>query len=136
MGLPRRAAPLPPAAGPSRGGEALLEPLAETRHRPRSGLVRAGGLCLQRNQRDRGPAGHGALGASAPPPALEHPCQMPTLWCPRQGSLGGSPPRRPAVRAPGAEGGGSRLLPAWKFKNSILLSDENKVQTKLLSELH
>ena len=76
----------------------------------------------------------GAPGASAPPPAPERPCQTPTSCAPAPGSLGGSPPQRPAVRTLGAEGGGSRLLPAWKLKHSILLSEENKVQIKLFGE--
>ena len=50
-------------------------------------------------------------GRASPSATLEHPCQTPTSWSPRPGW----PERqtlseRPAVRVPGAEGGGSHLL--------------------------
>lgn len=75
------------------------------------------------------------MGPQRPAPGPGAPLPNAHLVRPAPGSLGGSPPQRPAVRALGAEGGGSPLLPAWKLKHSILLSEENKVQTKMFSEV-
>lgn len=89
----------------------MLERLAGTWSRAWRG---PGGLCFLRYQREPGrvPATRGQRGAGRPPlPTLEHPCQTPTSWSPQPGR----PERQtlskwPAVRVPGAEGGGSHLL--------------------------